>query len=115
MKHLILTEYDECWLEEIEDDVIDVIHKTAKEMLVHLLTQCMKLINWEKRAKLKKTWFTWLEEEDVTIYFSNLDKEQERLNKMAIKWDDNQKVTQAMAKIYNSSLFDEKKDDGMGG
>ena len=45
MKHLILTEYDECWLEEIEDDVIDVIHKTAKEMLVHLLTQCMKLIN----------------------------------------------------------------------
>ena len=27
---------------------------------------------------------------------------------MAIKWDDNQKVTQAMQKIYNSSFFNQK-------
>ena len=30
MKHLILTAYDAFWLEEIEDDVLDFIHKTAK-------------------------------------------------------------------------------------
>ena len=27
---------------------------------------------------------------------------------MAIKWDDTQKVTQAVDEMYNSSLFDEK-------
>ena len=63
MKHLILTAYDACWLEEIEDDVLDFTHKTSKEILVHLLTQCMKLTNRKKRAKLKKTEFPWLTEE----------------------------------------------------
>ena len=59
--------------------------------MVHLLIQCMKLTNCEKRAKLKETEFQWLAEEDVSIYFRNIDKEQERLKKMAIKWDDNPK------------------------
>ena len=45
-------------------------------MLAHLLTQCMKLTNREKLAKLKETEFPWLAEEDVSIYFRNLDKEQ---------------------------------------
>ena len=78
-------------------------------MLEHLLTQCMKLTNREKRAKLKETEFPWLAEEDVSIYLSKLDKEQERLNKMSIKWDDTQKVTQAVDKMYNSSLLDKKQ------
>ena len=55
MKHLIFTAYNACWLEKIEDDVLDFTHKTAKAMLAHLLTQCMKLTNREKRAKLKET------------------------------------------------------------
>ena len=78
-------------------------------MLVHLLTQCVKITNREKRAKLKETEFPWLEEEYVLVYFRKLDKEQERLNKMEIKWDDTQKVTQAVDEMYNSSLFDEKQ------
>ena len=45
MKYLILAVYDACWLEEIKDDVLDFTHKTAKEMLADLLTQCMKLTN----------------------------------------------------------------------
>ena len=45
MKHLIITSYNACLLEEIKDDVLDFTHKTAKEMLEHLLTQCMKLTN----------------------------------------------------------------------
>ena len=45
MNHLIITAYDACWLEEIEDDVLYFTHKTAKGMLAHLLTQCIKLIN----------------------------------------------------------------------
>ena len=53
MKHLILTAYNACWLEEIKDDVLDFTHKKAKDMLEHSLTQCMKLINREKRMKLK--------------------------------------------------------------
>ena len=55
MKHLIIIAYDACWLEEIEDDVLNFTHNTAKEMLAHLLTQCMKLTNREKRTKLKET------------------------------------------------------------
>ena len=55
MEHLILTAYDVCWLEEIKDDVLDFTHKTAREILAHLLTQCMKLTNSEKRANLKET------------------------------------------------------------
>ena len=55
MKQLIITAYDACCLEEIKDDVLNFIHKTAKEMLAHLLTQCMKLTNGEKRDKLKET------------------------------------------------------------
>ena len=67
MKHLILTAYDAFWLEEIEDDIHNFAHNTAKEMMAHLLTQCMKLTNCEKRAKLKETEFPWLAEEDVSI------------------------------------------------
>ena len=78
-------------------------------MLVHLLTQCVKITNREKRAKLKETEFPWLEEEYVLVYFRKLDKEQERLNKMEIKWDDTQKVTQAVDEMYNSILFDVKQ------
>ena len=35
-KEKILQAYDRLWLEEIEDDVLDLTHKTAKEMLEHL-------------------------------------------------------------------------------
>ena len=49
-----------------------------------------------------------LAEEDVLIYFNKLDKEQERLRKMAIKCDNTQKVTQAVDDFYNSSLFNQK-------
>ena len=45
MKHLIITAYDVCFLEEIEDEVLNFTDNTAKEMLAHLLTQCMKLTN----------------------------------------------------------------------
>ena len=55
MKYLIITAYYGCWLEEIKDDVLDFTQKTAKEILAHLLTQCMKLTNREKRAKLQGT------------------------------------------------------------
>ena len=55
MKHLIITAYDAYWKEEITDDVLDFTHKTEKEMLAHLLRQCMKLTNRDKRAKLKET------------------------------------------------------------
>ena len=57
IKHLILTAYDMCWLEEIEYGVLDFTHKTAKEMLAHILTQCMKIANREKCAKLKEAEF----------------------------------------------------------
>ena len=77
--------------------------------MVHLLTQCMKLTNQEKRAKLKEIEFPWLAEEDVSIYFSKLDKEQERLKKMSVKWDDTQKATQAVDEMYNISLFDKNR------
>ena len=65
IKHLIITAYNACWLDEIKDDVLNLTRKTAKEMLAHLLTQCMKLTNQEKCAKLKETEFPWLAEEDV--------------------------------------------------
>ena len=77
-------------------------------MLAHFLTQCMTLTNRERRAKLKETLFPWLAEEDVSIYFSKLDKEEKHLKKMAIKWDDTKKVTHAVEEMYNRSLFDKK-------
>ena len=55
MKHLIITAYNACWLEEIDEDVLNFNHKTAKEILVHLLIHCMKITNREKQAKLKET------------------------------------------------------------
>ena len=58
--------------------------------------QYIKITNQEKRAKLKETEFPWLEKEDISILFINLDKEQERLKKMAIKWDNTQTVTQTV-------------------
>ena len=74
MKHLIITAYYTCWLKEIEDGVLNFTYKTAKEMLSHLLTQFMKLTNRENSAKLKETEFPCLVEEDVSIYFSKMDK-----------------------------------------
>ena len=48
-------------------------------------------------------------EEKISIYFNNLNKEQERLKKMAIKWYGTQKVTQAVDEMYNSNIFDKKQ------
>ena len=61
----------------------------------------MKLTSWEKLSKLKETESPWMSENDVSIYFIKLDKEQERLNKIAIKCDDTQKLTQAVDEMYN--------------
>ena len=37
-KEKILEAYGILWLEEIKDNVLDLMHKTAKEMLNHLKT-----------------------------------------------------------------------------
>ena len=52
MKLLIINAYALFWIEEIEDNVLDFTHMSAFEILEHLLTQCLKLTNREKRAKL---------------------------------------------------------------
>ena len=69
MKQLIINAYDLCWLKEIEDNFLDFTHKTEFEMLKHLLSQCLKLKNREKRGKLKNTEFTWLANKYVAIFF----------------------------------------------
>ena len=46
MKQLINKAYAPCWIEEIEDDILKFTVKSAKEMLDHLVTQCLKVTNW---------------------------------------------------------------------
>ena len=81
MKQLITFAYDLCWLKEIEDNFLDFTHKTEFEMLKHLLSQCLKLKNREKIAKLKNTEYPWISEEDLALYFAKLKKEQAKLKK----------------------------------
>ena len=76
-------------------------------MLDHLVTQCMKVTNREKKKLIKNTEFPWLDEEDVTVYFTKLEKEQVKPKAMGINWDDTQKVTQAVKEMYNIQIFDE--------
>ena len=42
------------------------------------------------------------------MYFAKLEKEQQKLTTMGIVWDDTQKVTQAVDKMYASGIFDKK-------
>ena len=57
-------------------------------MLEHLVKQCLKVTNQEKKNLTKNTEFLWLTEEDVTVYFAKLVKEQVKLKAMGINWDD---------------------------
>ena len=59
MKKLILKAYAPCWLDEIEDDILEFTVKSAKEMLDHLVTQWLKLTNREKKKLIKNTEFPW--------------------------------------------------------
>ena len=45
MKQLIVKSYAPCWLEEIEDDILEFTVNSAKEMLDHLVTQCLRVTN----------------------------------------------------------------------
>ena len=47
MKQLNVKAYAPCWLEKIEDDIFKFTVKSAKEMLDHLFTQCLKVTNKE--------------------------------------------------------------------
>ena len=73
----------------------------------HLVTQCLKVMNRDKKKQIKNTEFLWLADEDVTVYFAKLEKEQVKLKAMRITWDDRQNVTQAVEEMYNSNIFDE--------
>ena len=43
-------------------------------MLDHLVTQCLKVTNQEKKKLIKNTEFPWLAKKDVTVYFAKLKK-----------------------------------------
>ena len=107
MKNLIVKAYESCWLKEIEDDILEFTVVSAMEMLDHLDTQCLKVTNRDKKKQINNTEFLWLADEDVTVYFAKLEKEQVKLKAMKITWDDTQKVTQAVEEMYNSNIFNE--------
>ena len=75
-------------------------------MLDHLVTQCLKVTNREKKKLIKNTKFPWLAKEDVTVYFAKVEKEQVKLKAMGINWYDSQKLTQAVDEMYNIHIFD---------
>ena len=105
MKQLIVKAYAPCWPEEIEDNILEFTIKSAKEMLDHLVTQCLKVTNREKKKLIKNAEFLWLSKVDTTVYFTNIEKEQVKLKAMGINWDDTQKVTQAVEEMYNIHIF----------
>ena len=78
-------------------------------MLKHLLSQYLNLKNSERQEKLKNTEFPWISDKDVAIYFSKIKKDQAKLKKMDVIWDNTQKVTQAVDEVYNIDMFDEKQ------
>ena len=53
-------------------------------MLDHLDTQCLKVMNCDKKKQIKNTEFPWLADKDVTLYFEKLEKEQVKLKAMRI-------------------------------
>ena len=63
----------------------------------------------EKEEHLKEIEFPCNQEEEIAVYFAKLHKDQERLEKYGIIWDESQKVTQAVDKIYSSRMFGKDK------
>ena len=106
MKNLIVKAYKSCWLGKIENDILEFTMVSAMEMINHLDTECLKVTNSNKKKQIKNTEFPWLADEDVTVYFLKLEKEQVKLKAMKITWYDIQKVTQAVEETYNSNIFD---------
>ena len=88
MKNLIVKAYESCWLEEIENNILEFTVVSAIEMIDHLDSQCLKVTNRDKKKQIKNTEFLWLADEDVTVYFEKLEKEQVKLKAMKITWDD---------------------------
>ena len=101
-KEKLLDTYVISWLEEIEYDVLNFTQKMSKDMLKHIKNKCLSLNKTEKIYQQKDTKFTCILEEDIAVYFTKLQKEKELLKKVGINWDDLQKFTQAVEKIYSS-------------
>ena len=59
-------------------------------------------MNTDNMEQLKETELPWNPEEDIAVYLLKIHKEQERLKKVGINWDESQKVTQAVKKMYSS-------------
>ena len=55
MEQLIVKAYAPCWIKEIEDDILEFTVKSEKEMLEHLVTQCLKVTNRENKKLIKNT------------------------------------------------------------
>ena len=101
-KEKIPEAYERSLLKEIKYEVLNLIHKSKKDIIGHINNQCLSLSNMEKKEKLKDMEFPWNPEEDIAVCFTKLHKEQDWLNKSGINWDDSQKVTQSVDKMYSS-------------
>ena len=64
-------------------------------MLDHINKQCISLTNTNTKEHLKETDLLWNPEKDIAIYFTKPHKEEERLKKIGIIWNELRKVTQA--------------------
>ena len=64
--------------------MLDFTHKTEKDMLDHLKKQCLSFKNTEKNDQLKETEFLWNPENDIVVYFTELHKKQELLEKSVL-------------------------------
>ena len=82
-KDNILKAFNILWLEEIKYKDLNFTQKTEKEILDHIKKEYLLLTNTENKEELKEAEFSWMPEEDISVYFTKLNKEQERLKKSA--------------------------------
>ena len=94
------------YLEALRDNILEMSHLTVSEVLAHLVQQCLALTNVEKEAKLAETRLPWNLHDDISTFFTKVDKLEIELSELDIEWPTSMKITQAVKQMYESNQFE---------
>ena len=107
-KEKIEEAYDAQYLEALRNDILEMSHLTVSKVLAHLVQQCLALTNVEKEAKLAETHLPWNLHNDISTFFTQLDKLEIELSELDIEWPTRMKTTQAVKQMYESNQFENR-------
>ena len=109
-KDKLIEAYDEAYFSAIKHPIFGLSNVTVNEMLNHLESQCLALTSRDKEDKLSEMKQKWNQDDDITIFFNNLEQSEEELNDdYEIEYPIHLKILHAIKEMKDSNVFTEEQ------